>query len=346
MDLDSVGKERGETIMRAVVAINGEAEVRQVPEPVVEPNRILVRTICSAISPGTEIEMKKRAGASPVSLGYSAVGTVLQTGEGVTHVRPGDRVACYGAPYVKHAELLAVPKALAVPLPDSLSADEAAFVGLGAIAIHGLRQAELQFGSKVAVVGLGILGQLTCQIAEAAGYRVYALDLLEERCSMLRRSGLQTVFASYEELEASLRSDYLVEGADAVVLCAGGGGAELLNRSLGWLRDRGRIVIVGDMHAELSRELMFAKEAELRIARAGGPGRYDAAYEQDGVDYPIGFVRWTEGRNMYEYIRLLGERKIDVMPLVSKKLPVDRAGEAYEWYLRAPKETLGVLLTY
>src|SRR5699024_159452 len=220
-----------------------------------------------------------------------------------------------GAPYVMHAERLSVPKNLVTSIPTNVDEKDASFVGHGAIAIHGLRQAELQFGETVVIVGLGIIGQIMCQIANAASYNVIGYDLLKDRCLYLEKSGIkyENSIESIERLIKELTND---QGVDAVILCAGSSNGDVINKSCKWSRDRGKVVIVGDMNMNFSRKLMFKKEAKVLISRAGGPGRYDVSYEWDSVDYPIGYVRWTEGRNMAEYIRLLSEERLDIGPLV------------------------------
>lgn len=331
--------------MRAVVSTDGVVHTVEKEAPVLQPHFVLVDTVYSAISPGTEMSMQKNV-QGPFALGYSAAGIVREVGEGVSHLRPGDRVACYGAPFVKHASLLAVPKHLAAPLPPQVSLREASFAGLGAIAIHALRQAQLQFGERVVVVGLGILGQIIAQVAHAAAYTVIGYDLLPERCAMLRQAGIEAVYADPQELEAAIRKLTNGEGADAVLLCAGGSATDLIDKSLGWLRDRGKVVIVGDLKMEFDRERMFTKEAEVLISRAGGPGRYARDYEVGGFDYPLGYVRWTEGRNVAEYVRLLAAGRIRVEPLISAELPMEKADIAYARYKQSPKDTIGVVLRY
>lgn len=335
--------------MKSVIAQTGvvkTVEHQEPPRPPVAPNFVLIRTAFSAISPGTELSMAKRTGEQPVELGYSASGIVLETGEGVTHVRPGQQVACYGAPFVHHAETLAVPKHLVSPVPDGVTLEEASFAGLGAIAIHALRQSDLRFGESVVIVGLGILGQIMAQIANAASFHVFGHDLLRSRCDLLRRSGVAHAFDSDADMERRLFELTKGEGADAVILCAGGHAPELINASLRRLRDRGKIVIVGDLKMEFEREFMFSKEAQVLISRAGGPGRYDRNYEVRGFDYPVGYVRWTEGRNVEEYLRLLAEKKLQVRELISEVVPIDRAADAYRLFATAPERTIGVLLKY
>lgn len=331
--------------MKAICTANGSIFVENLNSPEIIPGHVRIRTEYSAISPGTEMTIVNRAGENQAYLGYSAVGIVEQTGDGVVGIETGQRVACYGAPFVRHAEQLLVPANLTAPVPDHVDPRGAAFAGLGAIAIHALRTADLRFGESAVVVGLGILGNLIVQIAEAASLRTAGIDPNTERSDMLRGQGAKWIFEDPEQLENQLAAACGQHGADAVILCAGGPGQLLINQAFHWIRDRGKIVIVGDLTAEFSRSLMFGKEAQVLISRAGGPGRYDPQYERENKDYPIGYVRWTEGRNTAEYIRLLAERKISVHPLITDVYPIDQAAEAYANY-RNRARTIATLIQY
>lgn len=332
--------------MKAVATQYGKIILTETEKPVPQPGHVLIRTEYSAISPGTETGMAKHHHEKPVILGYSAVGRVEALGEGVTGIEIGQRLACYGAPYARHAEYLSVPTNLTAPVPDHVDVREAAFAGLGAIAIHALRIADLRFGESAVVVGLGILGNLIAQIAHAAAFRTVGMDVNPARTAMLKERGIAHVYSSAEELEQHLAEAVGPQGADALILCASGPGEELINNSLKWIRDRGKIVIVGDLTTEFSRAAMFAKEAQVLISRAGGPGRYDASYELNNVDYPIGYVRWTEGRNTAEYIRLLAEGRITVKPMITDEYPLERFEEAYANYNQRNPKTIGTVLRF
>ncbi|MBO9608115.1 MAG: zinc-binding alcohol dehydrogenase [Paenibacillaceae bacterium] len=329
--------------MKAAMTQQGAVRLHDVPKPAVEPRHVLVETLYSAISTGTELLVLRSMPEQPHALGYSAAGIVRELGTGVEGLEPGQLVACYGGPYVRHAEWLSVPRNLVAPVGPNVSAEAAAFGGLGAIAIHALRQAKLQFGETAIVVGLGILGQLIAQIATAAAYDVIGFDLSEERCRLLRASGAEAC-SSAEDLQRLLGSRAVK--ADAVLVCAGGKQGGLIDQALDWLRDRGTVVIVGDVAATCSREKMFAKEANLVISRAGGPGRYDAGYEREGVDYPVGYVRWTEGRNLREFIRLLERGAIDVAQLITDRYRFASISDAYASLQQPAAKPLGVLLDY
>jgi len=331
--------------MKAVAARDGKAAVIEVDAPELKEGHVLIRTEFSGISPGTEMGIIKNSAGKSVMIGYSAVGRIEQLGEGVTDYEIGDRVACYGSPFVQHAELLAVPTNLITSVPEHVCSQEAAFTGLGAIAIHALRIADLRFGESVLVVGLGILGNLVAQIASAAAYRTVGMDLSSERVELLKQQGLPQVFERTEDLEEQLDNLTDGHGFDSIILCAGGSGEELINSSFEWLRDRGSVVIVGNLSMEFSRAAMFKKEARVLISRAGGPGRYDNQYEKENRDYPVGYVRWTEGRNVGEYVRLLSEKRISVQPLITDQYELDQAHHAYEKY-ESDSKILASLIKY
>lgn len=331
--------------MKAVATQSGTIIIAEVEPKELEYGHVRIRTEYSAISPGTELSMVNCSSDSRILLGYSAVGIVEQVGDGVSHDLVGQRVACYGAPYVYHAEWLTVPTNLIALVPDKVDPKEAAFGGLGAIAVHALRVADLRFGESAVIVGLGTLGHLIAQIAHAAAYRTVALDMDARRAEMLRQHGLDHVYADQNQMELELSEAVGEAGADAVLLCVSGSGEEVTNSALTWIRDRGKVVIVGDLSMSYSRELMFQKEAQVLISRAGGPGRYDKQYEQENRDYPIGHVRWTEGRNLEAYIRLLADGRISMKKLITHVYPVARAEEAYDNY-RERRDVVATLLQY
>ncbi len=331
--------------MKAVATQLGRVVVTDIEKPAPLSGHVLVRTEYSAISPGTEMSFVRQSADKLVVMGYSAVGIVEQLGESVTGIEVGQRVAVYGAPYTRHAEWLSVPANLAAVVPDHVDPEEAAFAGLGAIAIHALRVADLHFGESAVVVGLGILGNLTAQIANAAAYQTLGMDLNADRAAMLQEHGVTRAYTSQEELNDGVSAVTGGVGADAVLLCASGPGEPIINAALESIRLRGKVVIVGDVTAEFSRGLMFGKEAQVLISRAGGPGRYDSQYERDNIDYPIGYVRWTEGRNIAEYIRLLAEGRISIKKMITNVYGLDQAEQAYANYAK-PSKTIGTLFKY
>lgn len=333
--------------MKRIVANNKKVEIIEDEVPSIEgkPSYILVKTLYSVISPGTELSLLAVSEKRQVHLGYSAMGEVVDCGSDITDVKKGDLVACYGAPYVHHDEYLLVPKTLYAKVPDTVEPKEAALGGLGAIAIHALRIANLQFGETVVIIGLGVLGQLIAKIAHAAAYNVIAYDLHESRVDMLKEDNIKS-FATVDEMEEALRIDTKSRGADAVLLCAGGKRSPLTHECLKWIRTKGKAVIVGDIEPDFPRDLMFGKEAQLLISRAGGPGRYDTVYEKEAIDYPYEYVRWTEGRNLEEYIRLVNEKKIDVRAFLSETVEFDDAPQEFEKLLNKESSTLTKIIKF
>jgi predicted dehydrogenase len=362
-----------------------EVLVTEIPAPALSEGQVLVRTGYSLISSGTElstaaqgtaapspmrrrVDLLRKVGASiqregiastisrvrqrlqPVPAlqgrGYIAAGEVIEVGSGVSDVEVGDRVACAGGT-ANHAEIIAVPRNLLVRVPSEVPLREACFTTLGAIAMQGLRRAGASFGETVVVIGLGLIGQLTCQLAEAAGCVVIAVDLVGERLKLAKELGAHHVInASVDNTVQSVRyitGDY---GADAVLICAATGSSAPVNDAFQMCRERGRAIIVGDVGMNLERSHFYQKELDLLISRSYGPGRYDYEYEQLGIDYPIGYVRWTENRNMAEFVRLLAAGKVRVAPLISAEYALDEAATAYATLSARSREMLGVLFRY
>ncbi|QUG40230.1 zinc-binding alcohol dehydrogenase [Psychrobacillus sp. INOP01] len=331
--------------MKSIVASNGAVHILESESPVIKPSFLLIKTLFSAVSPGTEIGLVGNSKDRDITLGYSAVGIVEECGENVSNYRVGDLVACYGAPYVGHSEYLLVPTTLCAKVPPNVEPKQASLAGIGAIAIHALRVAKLEFGETVVVVGLGLLGQMIAKIANAAAFNVVALDIQEERVSMLQQEGIRS-FTSISEMEAEIIKSTQKQGADAVLLCAGGKRSTLTHQSLSWIKNQGKVVIVGDIEPDFPREIMFAKEAQILISRAGGPGRYDQRYELQAMDYPYGYVRWTEGRNVAEYLRLVNENRINVQPFITEIVDFDSAPLAYEDLINKQSQILTSIIAY
>jgi polar amino acid transport system substrate-binding protein len=325
---------------------SGAIQVVDVPAPRTASGRLLVQNAFSVVSAGTEratvalgqasllgkarqrpdlvkqvFATVKREGVGAAlhkvqsrleewkALGYSCAGTVIEVGEGVTGFAVGDRVACAGQDYASHAEVVSVPVNLCAKLPDGVDLAHAAFTTLGAIALHAVRQADARLGEHVAVIGLGLIGQLTVQILQAGGCRVSGSD------PAVTMAGL-----------AAPRPD----AADAVIIAAATDSNEPLELAAQLCRDRGRVVLVGVTGMEVPREIFYRKELELRLSRSYGPGRYDPQYEEHGVDYPVGYVRWTEQRNMAAFLQLLADGKVNIAPLIAHRLKIDDAARAYE----------------
>ncbi|MCU1486947.1 MAG: putative zinc-binding dehydrogenase [Actinomycetia bacterium] len=358
----------------------GPVRLLDVPAPQVGPTEVLVRTSVSTISSGTEravtalarSSLLGKARARPdlvrqvvarartegivatgqavrrrlegyLPLGYSAAGTVVQVGSAVEGLRPGDRVATAGAGAANHAELQAVPGLLCAKVPDGVSASQAAFATLGAIALHGLRQAEVGPGSKVVVQGLGLVGQLAVRLALASGCDVLGLDVGEGTLDPARRAGATALLDHGADTTAIVLEWSRGRGADAVLVTASGSTA--MARVPALCRDRATVVVVGDVGLDLERTPFYERELTIRFSRSYGPGRYDRSYEDWAVDYPAGHVRWTEGRNLEAVLDLLRSGRVEVDDLVTHSFPIDEAAAAYE-LLDGPGPALGIQLSY
>lgn len=289
----------------------------------------------------------------PQTPGYSSAGTVIAVGDGVADIQPGDRVACAGAGIAVHAEVACVPRLLLARIParelnaEPVSFDEAAFATLGSVALHGVRTSEVRLGDLVAVIGLGLLGQLTVQLLRVAGCKVVAMDLDSRRCDLARRIGADAVVCSSEEFRDLCLQHSQGHGVDAVLITAETPSSDPVNLAGAVARDRAIVVAVGTVGMDIQRKSYYEKELDFRISRSYGPGRYDAAYEQKGRDYPLGYVRWTETRNMEAFLLLLAQKKIDVSSLLTHRFPVERAQNAYDLITGISQEPfLGVLIQY
>lgn len=367
-------------------ARSGDIGVVEVPAPKLLPGCLLVRIAASLVSAGTErasaefasknLLQKARARPDlvrdvigkvqrdglfsavaavrsrldqPSALGYSSAGTVVGVGEGVTDINVGDRVACAGAGYAVHAEFACVPRLLVARIPgeSSVSFEEAAFTTVGAVALHGVRTAEAKVGDIVAVIGLGLLGQLTVQVLKAAGCQVLGMDIAPERAELASRMGIGDVSSSEPGVRDLCMQRTAGNGVDAVLITAETSSSAPVNLAAELARDRGVVVAIGTVGMDIQRKLYYEKELDFRVARSYGPGRYDAAYEQKGRDYPIGYVRWTETRNMEGFLQLLAEGKLDLKALITHRFTIERAHGAYELITgRRSEPSLGVLITY
>ena len=361
---------------------SGATEVEDVPVPSPKPGTALVQTGASLVSAGTErmvvefaeksllgkarsrpdlvrqvIDKARREGLlstigavfnrleQPMPLGYSSAGTIVTLGEGLQGFQVGQRVACAGGGHAVHAEYNVVPQNLLSALPDGVDFESAAFTTLGAIAMHGYRLAETQIGERVAVIGLGLLGLLAAGIARAAGCMVLGIDLDPGRVALAHQMGIKGVLRDQAEETAGALTRG--KGMDAVLICADTPSADPVELAGAIARDRGKVVAVGSVGLKLPRKVYYEKELSFINSRSYGPGRYDPTYEQEGQDYPIGYVRWTEGRNMEAFVELLASSRLDVKPLITHRFPIERAPEAYELITGKAKEPfLGVILTY
>src|SRR5262249_55827642 len=241
---------------------------------------------------------------APLALGYSCAGEVREVGRGADEFSVGDRVACAGSNYASHAETVFIPKNLAVKIPDGVGFDEAAFVSLGAIALQGVRTAKVNLGDAVAVIGLGLLGQLTVQILKAAGCRVIGIDLDASKSELARMLGADATIKRSDDVESAVGQFTGGHGADAVIIAAASATNDPIELAGSIARDRAIVSIVGAVKMDVPRRIYYEKELQLRLSRSYGPGRYDPQFEEQGLDYPIGYVRWTQRRNMQEFLRL------------------------------------------
>jgi predicted dehydrogenase/threonine dehydrogenase-like Zn-dependent dehydrogenase len=279
-------------------------------------------------------------------LGYSSSGTIIATGENLPHHHIGARVACAGGGYAVHAEYAIIPDKLLTPLPDSVDFESAAFATLGAIALHGFRLGQPGIGERVAVIGLGLVGLLAVGIANAAGCRVFGVDLDPIRVNFARKMGAELAILR-EEAESAAQSFTQGDGFDVILVCADSPSADPVRLAGTIARDRAKVVAIGAVELELPRKVYYEKELAFINSRSYGPGRYDPAYEERGQDYPIGYVRWTEGRNLRAFIDLLAAQRINVQPLITHRYPIERAPEAYDLITgKTNEQYLGVLISY
>jgi threonine dehydrogenase-like Zn-dependent dehydrogenase len=321
---------------------NGQNGIRiaDLPRPELLENAVLCRATYSLISTGTERMMIGNCAGwtdeqileRGVRLGYTGAGVVEDVRGTSIGVSPGQRVAYYGSPYVSHSEYVVVPRNLVFPVPDALSSPEAAWIGVGAIALHGFRKGRLSLGETCFVLGAGNIGNLCAQLAITAGCRVVVSDYNEERLAILREcvgNAPDFVTVSPDGAAAAIQALSGSLGADAALVAASASSSEPMEQAMNAVIPGGRIVVVGVFDIAFSRPAFFDKEAEVTISRAGGPGRYDPTYERDGIDYPPQYSRWTEGRNLEAVLRLLADGRIRVAPLISESFSVDHAAEAY-----------------
>lgn len=360
---------------------DGRIEVADVPLPQLRPEGVLVDVRASLLSAGTErtkvitgrqsllgkararpdqvrqvIEKARKDGLrdtidavrmrldQPAGLGYSCAGVVIGAGSRVRDLNVGDRVACGGAG-AAHSDVDYVPANLCVRLVDGVSFEEGAFTTVGSIALHGIRQADARLGERVAVIGLGLVGQLAGQILRAAGCSVVGVDLDAELVEKAIENGaVDRGFSRSALSTASPPAE--ARDCDAVLITAATQSSDPVELAAALARDRARVVVVGDVGLALDRAAWYDKELDLRLSRSYGPGRYDIEYEEHGLDYPIGYVRWTERRNMDAFVGLMAARRIDVSRLVSESVEVEQAPAAYDRLAETTGSMLGVLLRY
>lgn len=360
----------------------GITEIYETPMPRVQPKTALVKTAASLVSAGTErmlvdfaqknllekarsrpdlakqvMDKAKREGIVPtlkaafnrldqsMAMGYSSSGTILVCGDGLIGFKPGDRVACAGGGHAVHAEYAVIPQNLMACLPDEVDFESGAFATLGAIALNGIRLAKVQLGDKVAIIGLGLLGLIAAKLVAAAGCAVFGTDINADRVKFAKKVGFSAAIRA--EVERSARSYTNGTGFDAVLICADTPSSDTVLLAGEIARDRGHVISLGVVGLELPRKPYYEKEIFFQVSRSSGPGRYDSRYEEEGIDYPLGYVRYTEGRNLEAFVQLLAAGKLNVKDLITHRYPIENADGAYSLITNKKSEPfLGVLITY
>jgi predicted dehydrogenase/threonine dehydrogenase-like Zn-dependent dehydrogenase len=370
--------------VKQVLLKQGGVFVAEVPAPQVEPNCILVRAAFSCVSVGTEMSgvkasnlplwkralerpdqigrvirmvatdglartrdavQSRLAQASPI--GYSLAGTVIGVGDGVDDIAIGDAVACAGAQSAHHAEIVCVPRNLAVPVLEGLDLADASTVTLGAIALQGLRRGSPTLGETFVVVGLGILGQIAVQLLKTNGVRVIGIDPDRSRIAAAQAAGLD-IGLHPDDTESDQQVARLTGGvgADGVIITAASASHDILSGAFRMSRRKGRVVLVGDVGLNIDRADIYAKELDFLVSTSYGPGRYDRNYEERGLDYPVGYVRWTENRNMQAYLSMLAAGRVQLHSLLEVRYPIEQAPAAYAALASDVHRPMTVLLTY
>jgi len=362
----------------------GRPFVAEVPVPAIQAGRVMVRTVASLISAGTEraavelvskgliqearqrpdlvkavVSKVKSEGllntigavrdkmAASQALGYSAAGIVTGVARDVEEFKLGDRVACAGVGFASHAEVISVPKNLCVTLPANVPFEAGAFGTLGAIALQGVRLAAPTLGESIVVIGLGLVGQLTVQLLKANGCRVFGLDLDHSRVALARNLGADDAAVSDDDAAKAIERWTRGRGADAVLVTAATESSQPVELAAKISRMKGRVVVVGATGLDIPRQPFYLRELSLTISMSYGPGRYDPDYEEHGHDYPFPYVRWTEQRNIESFLDLVGQKRIDVDKLISHRFPIEDAEGAYQLISGAANEPyLGVVLKY
>ncbi len=370
--------------MRQVLIRKGNVLLENVPSPLVDSGHVLVEVAFSLISTGTELSGVQNSGQSLVKkaleqpekiikllnfmkeqgiqktitkvqgqleqatpTGYSCSGIVIQVGAGVSDLLPGDRVACAGAGIANHAEVVLVPRNLVVKVPNDCSLKDAASMTLGAIAMQGVRRADPRLGEIVAVIGLGLLGQITVQLLKAAGCRVAGFDMDARRVTLAHELGADHAFVS-SAVDVPVEVRHLTDGygVDATIITAASQSDVIAQQAMEITRKKGKVVVVGAVGLGLNRSPFYEKEIDFLISCSYGPGRYDDRYERKGLDYPYAYARWTENRNMQEYLRLVGERKVRLGQILEREYELSQVTQAYQELQTAKDAPLGVLLRY
>ena len=364
---------------------DGYVSVVEAPSPVLEAGFLRVRTLHSAVSPGTEggkvivgrksllgkakakprqvrqtLDMVRSLGLGPTirkvkaklegaePLGYSLCGQIIELGEGVSGLEPGQTVACAGGGYANHATEVVVPVNLVAQVPEGVDPAAASFATLGAIALQGIRVASPTIGESAVVIGLGILGQLACQLLGSGGCRVLGLDISAEAVQLSLSSGSasQAAVIGSDSIDTITGSFTRGDGADLVLICAGTASNDPIELAGKLCRKKGRVVVVGAVGMDIPREDYYRKELAFTVSCSYGPGRYDPGYEEHGLDYPLPYVRWTEGRNLTAILDTIASGGLRPVDLVTHRLPFEEAPKAYEMIATGGVPYCGILLDY
>lgn len=362
---------------------SGKMEILEVPFPTLVKGKVIVRNHFSVISPGTEGRTVKDARKgyiskaksrqkevkqvinsiktnglkdtfkvvmnkleAPSALGYSCAGEVIAVGEGVSRFKVGNFVAC-GGQGAFHADVVSVYENLCVKIPGNVDLKHAAFATIASIAIQGIRQADLRFGENCVVIGLGLVGQLTIQILNAAGIKSIGIDIKDQQVKLARVNGADLALnRNYNNIEKVIENFTGGYGADVVIITAASSSTDPVNLAGSLCRKKGKVVVVGRFPTNFDRTHYYPKELDLRMSTSYGPGRYDPEYEEKGIDYPIGYVRWTENRNMQAFIDLLAKEKIDLAKLITHEYNLFEAPAAYNMILKRIVPFTGILIKY
>lgn len=369
--------------MKQLFVQKGKPRVIDVPIPQVTNNNVLVRVHYSFVSSGTEMATLKASQQSLITkfaqnfathsaklaeclnqngvqgtialikeknqqalpLGYACTGEVVHVGANVKGYSVGDFVACAGSEFAYHADIVSIPQHLLARLTSNKFIKQASVSTIGAIALQGVRRANVQLGEKVAIIGLGLIGQLTLQLAKLSGAYVFGIDVSEQKLELARRCKADVVYdnrTSNVSREIMFATEH--HGVDTTIITAGGATGELIDQAMAITRRKGKVVIVGNVALDFNREEFYKKEIDLLISCSYGPGRYDTTYEHNNVDYPYAYVRWTEQRNLQLFTELVEQQKINIDPLISHEFDIANADQAYK-YLEE-RNPLGIVLAY
>lgn len=366
--------------MRQIFLEKGAIVVKEVCQPLMDEYSVLVAVHYSFISSGTELATVDNAQAGLLSnipskikkviesvtingleatkalikgklkgelqaIGYSCSGQVIAVGSKIRTLRPGDWVACAGSGIANHADIVCVPEHLVVKLSGKEHLQAASLTTIGAIALQGVRRVQPQLGEVVCVLGLGLLGQITVQLAKLSGCTVVGIDLMPERLELAQKLGADYVYnAADEQLKKEIEFLTHHNGVDSTIITAASKSDAIMQQAMEITRRKGKVVLVGDVGLNLSRDPFYKKEIDFLISCSYGPGRYDASYEQRGQDYPFAYVRWTEQRNLQAFAQLIEQGKINTAELVTAHTDLEHVGQAFE--LLKNRKALGVILTY